>query len=162
MWRKVQLSVPNKNSVLSTVVRKNGILWRRKWELTKPMGKSLAPLLVKDESTTSSYLSTVVFRCNQSSYAWRLKAINDLPNCILVVVPQQKSPLRRSWTSTSVNTTVYEPDYGWWLNTSTEEVKIFRILAERYRNRRGRFGLRFNLIAAIINSEITLCSWFTQ
>ena len=30
-------------------------------------------------------------------------------------------------------------------------VKIFRILAERYRNRRKRFGLRFNLIAAIYN-----------
>lgn len=37
-------------------------------------------------------------------------------------------------------------------------LKIFRILAERYRNRRRRFGLRFNLIAAIINSEIALCS----
>lgn len=30
-------------------------------------------------------------------------------------------------------------------------MKIFRILAERYRNRRKRFGLRFNLIAAIYN-----------
>jgi hypothetical protein len=30
-------------------------------------------------------------------------------------------------------------------------VKIFRILAERYRNRRKRFGLRFNLIAALYN-----------
>ncbi len=30
-------------------------------------------------------------------------------------------------------------------------VKIFRILSERYRNRRKRFGLRFNLIAAIYN-----------
>ncbi len=30
-------------------------------------------------------------------------------------------------------------------------IKIFRILAERYRNRRKRFGLRFNLIAAIYN-----------
>lgn len=28
-------------------------------------------------------------------------------------------------------------------------IKIFRILAERYRNRRRRFGLRFNLIAAL-------------
>ena len=37
-------------------------------------------------------------------------------------------------------------------------LKIFRILAERYRNRRQRFGLRFNLIAAIINSEIALTS----
>ena len=30
-------------------------------------------------------------------------------------------------------------------------VKIFRILAERYRNRRKRFALRFNLIAALYN-----------
>jgi len=30
------------------------------------------------------------------------------------------------------------------------QLKIFRILAERYRNRRKRFGLRFNLIAAIV------------
>lgn len=35
-------------------------------------------------------------------------------------------------------------------------LKIWRILAERYRNRRRRFGLRFNLIAAILNSELAL------
>jgi len=33
-------------------------------------------------------------------------------------------------------------------------LKVFRILSERYRNRRKRFGLRFNLIAAIHNLEI--------
>jgi transposase len=33
-------------------------------------------------------------------------------------------------------------------------LKIFRILSERYRNRRKRFGLRFNLIAAICNKEL--------
>jgi transposase len=33
-------------------------------------------------------------------------------------------------------------------------LKIFRILRERYRNRRKRFGLRFNLIAAIYNLEL--------
>jgi transposase len=33
-------------------------------------------------------------------------------------------------------------------------IKIFRILSERYRNRRKRFGLRFNLIAAICNLEL--------
>lgn len=33
-------------------------------------------------------------------------------------------------------------------------LKTFRILAERYRNRRRRFGLRFNLIAAILNLEL--------
>lgn len=36
------------------------------------------------------------------------------------------------------------------------KLKIFRILAERYRNRRKRFGLRFNLIAAIINFELSV------
>ncbi len=33
-------------------------------------------------------------------------------------------------------------------------LKIFRILSERYHNRRRRFGLRFNLIAAIYNHEL--------
>ena len=33
-------------------------------------------------------------------------------------------------------------------------LKIFRILCERYRNRRKRFGLRFNLIAALYNYEL--------
>lgn len=32
-------------------------------------------------------------------------------------------------------------------------LKIFRILSERYRNRRRRFGLRLNLIAAICNMQ---------
>lgn len=36
-------------------------------------------------------------------------------------------------------------------------LKIFRILAERYRNRRQRFSLRFNLIAGLYNFELTLC-----
>jgi hypothetical protein len=34
-------------------------------------------------------------------------------------------------------------------------LKIFRILSERYRNRRKRFTLRFNLIAAIYNLELS-------
>jgi transposase len=33
-------------------------------------------------------------------------------------------------------------------------LKIFRILSDRYRNRRKRFALRFNLIAAIHNLEL--------
>ena len=35
-------------------------------------------------------------------------------------------------------------------------LKIFRILSERYRNRGKRFGLRFNLIAGIYNYELCL------
>ena len=34
------------------------------------------------------------------------------------------------------------------------KLKVFRILSERYRNRRKRFALRFNLIAAIYNLEL--------
>jgi hypothetical protein len=35
-------------------------------------------------------------------------------------------------------------------------IKRFKILCERYRNRRKRFGLRFNLIAGICNFELAL------
>lgn len=34
------------------------------------------------------------------------------------------------------------------------KLKVFRILSERYRNRRKRFGLRVNLIAGIVNYEL--------
>jgi hypothetical protein len=33
-------------------------------------------------------------------------------------------------------------------------LKRFKIISDRYRNRRKRFGLRFNLIAGIYNYEI--------
>jgi hypothetical protein len=33
-------------------------------------------------------------------------------------------------------------------------LKVFHILSDRYRNRRKRFSLRFNLIAAIYNLEL--------
>ena len=35
-------------------------------------------------------------------------------------------------------------------------LRIFRILLERYRNRRKRFSLRFNLIAGLYNFELSL------
>lgn len=34
------------------------------------------------------------------------------------------------------------------------KVKVFRIMAERYRNRRKRFALRLNLICAFYNFEL--------
>jgi len=34
-------------------------------------------------------------------------------------------------------------------------IKRFKILSERYRNRRKRFGLRFNLIAGICNFDLS-------
>jgi hypothetical protein len=35
-------------------------------------------------------------------------------------------------------------------------LKRFKIIADKYRNRRKRFGLRFNLIAGIYNFEMAL------
>jgi len=35
------------------------------------------------------------------------------------------------------------------------KVKRFKIVADKYRNRRKRFGLRLNLIAGIYNSELS-------
>lgn len=34
------------------------------------------------------------------------------------------------------------------------KLKIFKIIADRYRNRRRRFGLRFNLIAGLYNFDL--------
>jgi hypothetical protein len=39
-------------------------------------------------------------------------------------------------------------------------LKRFKILSDKYRNRRKRFGLRFNLIAGIQNWELSYDSWF--
>ena len=39
------------------------------------------------------------------------------------------------------------------------KLKILRILSEKYRNRRKRFGLRFNLIAGIYNYELNSDRW---
>lgn len=36
------------------------------------------------------------------------------------------------------------------------KLKVFKIFSERYRNRRKRFGLRFNLIAGLYNYELDL------
>mgnify|MGYP001506510876 CR=1 FL=1 len=38
------------------------------------------------------------------------------------------------------------------------KLKVFKILSLTYRNRRKRFGLRFNLIAALYNYELRLPS----
>lgn len=38
--------------------------------------------------------------------------------------------------------------------------KVFRILSERYRSRRRRFKLRFNLIAGIYNYELRITAWY--
>lgn len=36
------------------------------------------------------------------------------------------------------------------------KIKRFKIVSDKYRNRRKRFGLRFNLIAGIYNFELAM------
>ena len=36
------------------------------------------------------------------------------------------------------------------------KLKVFRILSDKYRNRRKRFGLRYSLIAGLYNRELDL------
>jgi hypothetical protein len=36
------------------------------------------------------------------------------------------------------------------------KLKVFKILSDRYRNRRKRFSLKFNLIAGLYNYELRL------
>lgn len=36
------------------------------------------------------------------------------------------------------------------------QLKVFKIISSRYRNRRKRFGLRFNLLAGLYNYEVHL------
>ena len=36
----------------------------------------------------------------------------------------------------------------------TDTWRVFRIMGERYRNRRKRFGLRLNLIAGLLNHQL--------
>ena len=69
-------------------------------------------------------------------------------------IPAKKSklhPLTRAQKTYNHNLSV-ERIY---VENVIRRLKIFRILSERYRNRRKRFGLRFNLIAAIYNLELT-------
>ncbi len=48
------------------------------------------------------------------------------------------------------------------VENAIRRLKIFRILGERYRHRRTRFGLRFNLIAGLCNHELKLKQWISQ
>jgi DDE superfamily endonuclease len=72
------------------------------------------------------------------------------PNCCIPTKKRNKRPLEPSERQHNLHLAR--------LRVIAEHInrrlKIFRILGERYRNRRKRFALRFNLIAAILNVEL--------
>lgn len=61
-----------------------------------------------------------------------------------VVVDVAETPIERPKKSRSLTT------------AAGSSLKIFRIVAERYRNRRKRFSLRLNLMAGLYNYELGL------
>lgn len=71
-------------------------------------------------------------------------------NTLLPKKRSKKSPLTKEDKefnkSVSSQRILNEQVIGW--------LKRFKIIADRYRNRRKRFGLRFNLIAGIYNYEL--------
>lgn len=71
------------------------------------------------------------------------------------VLPKKKSKLRKlTQSDKQANRTLSRRRV---LNENVIGViKRFKIIADRYRNRRKRFGLRFNLIAGIYNFELEI------
>jgi hypothetical protein len=62
-----------------------------------------------------------------------------------------KKSKNKSLTSTEKESNRYLAKQRIYLEHVIRCLKIFRILAQPYRNRRRRFGLRFNLIAGLYN-----------
>ncbi|CAN5433620.1 hypothetical protein BH10ACI1_BH10ACI1_08250 [soil metagenome] len=70
-----------------------------------------------------------------------------------VLIPQKKSKLRKlTKEEKRANRELARKRVK--VENVIRRLKIFRILAERYRNRRKRLGLRFNLISGIYNYEL--------
>lgn len=71
-------------------------------------------------------------------------------NCLLPKRASKKNPLSKEEKLCNKNINSNRV----FIEHTLRKIKIFRMMAERYRNRRKRFGLRLNLIAAIINLQL--------
>jgi transposase len=70
-------------------------------------------------------------------------------------LPERK-PRKRELSSEQQATNRVQRRRRWPIEHLIRRLKVFRILSSRYRNRRKRYGLRLNLIAAICNKEAIL------
>ncbi len=77
--------------------------------------------------------------------------------CLNVILPKKNSKLHQlSKAEKKANRELASKRVK--VENVIRRLKIFRILSERYRHRRKRFGLRFNLIAGLHNYELKLKS----
>jgi hypothetical protein len=78
-----------------------------------------------------------------------LRKFRTQPNSVVPIKRSKKKPLSKEDKvfnrSVSSERVLNEPVIGL--------IKRFKIVSDRYRNRRKRFGLRFNLICGICNYE---------
>jgi len=81
--------------------------------------------------------------------------------CLNVILPQKNSKLHQlTKTEKKANRELARKRVK--VENVIRRLKIFRILSERYRHRRRRFGLRFNLIAGLHNYELKLKTRISQ
>ena len=118
------------------------------------MGKLFALLLATVESMTFAYSSCIVCLCYRSNCAWLTRAIRGL----LKLHSSSSTPTTKPHKAKLAPCECQHNRLLVRLRIVVEHVnrrlKLFRILVERYRNRRRRFSLHFNLIAAILNFEL--------
>lgn len=77
----------------------------------------------------------------------RVHAKTDMPKKRTKIIPLTQAEKARNWEIASERTPC---------ENVIAVLKRFKIIADRYRNRRRRFGLRFFLIAAIYNAELDM------
>ncbi len=82
---------------------------------------------------------------------------------ILKAVDTQELPDQRIWTTTKKTSNRTSSRKRMGIEHIFRKLKVFRILSERYQNRRNLFALRFSLIATVYNMELTITYvWLMQ
>jgi hypothetical protein len=113
---------------------------------------SSAPSLAKGDDMISSCFKPQEFTSTHKSKLCRIKVIRECRNCTFSSRLPKKKPIGGKLTAQDKADNRNLAQQRVVIERVNRCLKSFRILAERYRNRR-RFGLRCNLIAALYNYE---------
>ena len=107
------------------------------------------------------YSSFVRVRCTSKSLSFSLadkgyQGIRHRHNNS--IIPKRKQPPKKPLPMPDQQSNQALARLRLKVERSIRRLKRFRILSERYRNRRRRFGLRVHLLAGIINFGLALSS----
>ncbi|MEG4815636.1 transposase family protein [Microcoleus sp. K5-D4] len=155
MWPKVQSSVKKKTTSVFGQKKVSHL------EVTisgqsKDGSNYLQSFVVKAEGIPCDYSFFSKVRLATTIKLWRDKGYQGIGKLLAnSQIPTKKpkssnlSKVRRQENRTLASQRIV-------IEHVNRKLKIVRILSERYRNRRRRFGLCFNLIAGIYNYELNL------